>query len=919
MMTSEEYEDWCLRHTLNDSARALADSVRTSEPVRLVQSKIGNIRGRYPSRKMGRTIQFESESCELYGILTFEFDGADHLLGVVREFYDQPLTFKYKHKLRSGRTATVLHTPDFFVFLNWGGAFIEFKPEEALCKLAAKYPDRYLLEKDGRWRCPPAESYAEQFGFRYIVISNAELSTRFVRNIHFIQDYLSKDTPQVCAQHKVAALKIVEARQGISLLHLIERAEAVGLSADEIYTLIAVGELYVNLHAETLAVSRDAHVYSQKDVAPPKLLQNSETLMPKARYISMKEGSRFVCDNRILEIRLLGESKIFFDSDKGPVELTHRQFEELFHKGELKKVDSDTAVDLSAEDRAQEILDNASERDRSEALRRKRILDCWLNSEALPEPVSTRTLARWKSARLVGERVYQNPLVGLLSRFSDRGDRKTGKIDPVAKEIALRLLDSEYETYVQKSLFAVYGLIELECEAVPVKCPSYVTVSSYKDGLPKYQQACKRKGRRAAYTKKPFYFRLEVGTPRHGDRPFEICHIDHTELDIELVDPETRENYGRPWATFLVDAFSRRILAVYLTFEEPSYRSCMMVLRECVRRFNRLPQTIVVDGGSEFGSQYFEILMAAFEVTIKTRPASQPRFGGIIERLFNTTHKELIHNLKGNTQITRNFRQITKDNNPRALATWSLEQLDEVLCDWAYNKYDVERHWTLKRAPHEIFSMTLKLTGERKHRLIQYDDHFTKLTLPSTRKGTAKYVSGRGFKCNGVYYRYIGNEIDEDDLDGKQVRVRYEPFNLKYGYIYFNKRWLDCVTDKYPELEGRTEKEQKIISAEIKQLNKLISRELPERAKKRALNVMSAEAVQEDESKKLDLARKKSTQNRTVLKRIAGSLIMPSAELHTDVIPSNSIERELDNLRMLPSSPFAGMDVSKLARLEELK
>src|ERR1700752_2457385 len=191
--------------------------------------------------------------------------------------------------------------------------------------------------------------------------------------------------------------------------------------------------------------------------------------------------------------------------------------------------------------------------------------------------------------------------------------------------------------------------------------------------------------------------------------------------------------------------------------------------------------------------------MAAFEITIKTRPASQPRFGGVVERLFKTANKELIHNLKGNTQITRDVRQITKDNDPRRLAVWSLGWLDVALCDWAYNRYDVERHWTIKRSPRDVFAATLRLTGERKHRLIRYDEHFMKLTLPSTRKGTAKYEAGKGFKCHGEYYRYIGDEVNEDDLDGKQLRVRYEPFNLKYGYIYFNKRWLDCVTDKHPE------------------------------------------------------------------------------------------------------------------------
>ena len=54
-----------------------------------------------------------------------------------------------------------------------------------------------------------------------------------------------------------------------------------------------------------------------------------------------------------------------------------------------------------------------------------------------------------------------------------------------------------------------------------------------------------------------------------------------------------------------MDAYSRRLLAVYLTFDPPSYRSIMMVLRICVQRFERFPQSIVVDGGREFHSVYY--------------------------------------------------------------------------------------------------------------------------------------------------------------------------------------------------------------------------------------------------------------------------------------------------------------------------
>jgi len=64
----------------------------------------------------------------------------------------------------------------------------------------------------------------------------------------------------------------------------------------------------------------------------------------------------------------------------------------------------------------------------------------------------------------------------------------------------------------------------------------------------------------------------------------------------------------------LTDAFTRRLLVVYVTFDPPSYRSAMMVLRECVWRNARLPQAIVVDGGPDFRSIYFETL--SFDATL---------------------------------------------------------------------------------------------------------------------------------------------------------------------------------------------------------------------------------------------------------------------------------------------------------------
>ncbi len=150
----------------------------------------------------------------------------------------------------------------------------------------------------------------------------------------------------------------------------------------------------------------------------------------------------------------------------------------------------------------------------------------------------------------------------------------------------------------QRGLKAVWGEYVNESEKRKVPYASYSSFVAAAKQRPRYEQTKKRQGPRAAYQHESFYWTLDrATTPRHGDRPFEIAHIDHTELDIELRCSRTGRNLGRPWATFMVDAYTRRVLVVYLSYDPPSYRTCMAVIRECVRRHGRMPQTIVVDGG----------------------------------------------------------------------------------------------------------------------------------------------------------------------------------------------------------------------------------------------------------------------------------------------------------------------------------
>src|SRR5947209_18647958 len=103
----------------------------------------------------------------------------------------------------------------------------------------------------------------------------------------------------------------------------------------------------------------------------------------------------------------------------------------------------------------------------------------------------------------------------------------------------------------------------------------------------------------------------------------------------------------------------------------------MMVMRLCVTRYGRLPTAITVDGGPEFRSVYFEHLLALYKVRKHQRPASEPRFGSPLERLFGSLETEFLYHLLGNTQAAQPPRRMTRATSPELLAVWTLPALAE--------------------------------------------------------------------------------------------------------------------------------------------------------------------------------------------------------------------------------------------------
>jgi putative transposase len=333
-----------------------------------------------------------------------------------------------------------------------------------------------------------------------------------------------------------------------------------------------------------------------------------------------------------------------------------------------------------------------------------------------------------------------------------------------------------------------------------------------------YEQTLAREGARAAYPFKDYTRESKKTVNRHGNYAWALAHIDHTELDLVLCDSRTGQVLGKCWLTLLILASPRRIASFYLTFDPPSYRSCMMALRLCVQRYGRLPSCLIVDGGPEFASVYFEQLLALYRVRKQQRPASEPRFGSPQERLFGSLDTELLYHLLGNTQATRQSRQVTRATDPRRQACWTLPKLAQQVQQWADEEYETRRHPSLGMTPRQAYDLSIEQDGERRHKEILYADRFLKATFPSTRKGTAKVIAGVGVTIN--HLEYWCEAMRDPTVENTQVKVRYDPFDVSVGYAYIDGRWRKCDCP-YNAFANCSERELQLLTEEFRKRNQV--------------------------------------------------------------------------------------------------
>jgi putative transposase len=878
MLNAEQFENWCQLNDINKAAKVRILDIRFKEPERKVSGGQKNVHGFYPSVKMGKTIQFESNKVEFPGIYQMEHDSQ------VLEYYDQPDRMMLKYTTKDGKPIGHGHTPDYFVINNESAGWEEWKTEEELIELSELNPNRYCKDEFGVWRCPPGEEVATKLGLYYRVRSSGDINWNLHRNLIFLQDFMGESIVRVTKETKETIIKLVTDHQGITLNDLITFILEREILVDDLYGMVVMGDIFINLSVYPLGEAEYAKVYNseQTALAHDRFAQESEGAFQFTPVI-LEVGKDILWDQVRWKIINVGEPDITLLREDGETtRLPQEHFEGFMREGKITgpvEVEKD-----EIEAKALAIFQSAGPDDYELANYRYEIITQFEQGELSKDcKVPLRTIRDWRKKFNDALMHFNNGYIGLLPKDKSKGNR-IPRLSPKVYKIIYEAIDDKIKNVIKPKYLSVWGDVCLSCEEIGQQPPTYKTFTLLINQVPTVELVRSREGRRAAYQYEHPFMELDRTTPRHGDRPFEIAHIDHTQLDIELVCSKTGKVLGRPWLTLMTDAFTRKILAIYLTYDPPSYRSCMMIMRECVHRHLRLPDTIIVDGGKEFQSVYFDSLLAIYKCTKKVRPPAQARFGSVCERLFGTTNTQILYNLLGNTQSTKKVRQMSKEVNPSLNAVWTMSALYRLLSEYVYETYDTKEHPALFCSPREAFDRGIQRSGVRSKRRIAYDETFKMLTLPTTKKGTAEVDGRLGVKINYIYYSCT--RLRSPDVVKKQVPVRYDPYDMGTAYVYVKGKWHACISEYYAILKGRTEKEVNFATQEIRKRHNQHQKSLMVNAKK------IAELLREARNEELELQKMKDAENKVVLHVIDGGKSKSSSYELTQEVPLKAVGSE---------------------------
>lgn len=311
-------------------------------------------------------------------------------------------------------------------------------------------------------------------------------------------------------------------------------------------------------------------------------------------------------------------------------------------------------------------------------------------------------------------------ILALIDR--KRGAKHKRRIIHALETVVQQIIEEIYLKQEGGSIQDVFDKVETNVKLLnvsrntPLIIPSRATVYRYLATYDLYLVMEARKGKQAAER----HFRA-TGKGPEPKYILERVEVDHTPLDLLIVDGVTGLTLGRPTVTFFLDRYTRMPLGFEIGFEPPSELAVIRALRHAIMPKHYVEKdypdvenrwlaygiiiTLVCDNGLEFHSHQLRRICAELNIELVFCPKKQPHYKGAIERFLGTFNRQLSHKIAGTTFSNIESRG---DYDSEKEAFMTLAELKRLVHVWIIDVYTQTPHKGLDTTPALAWSEGLK-------------------------------------------------------------------------------------------------------------------------------------------------------------------------------------------------------------------
>ncbi|QGX40148.1 Mu transposase C-terminal domain-containing protein [Permianibacter aggregans] len=426
-----------------------------------------------------------------------------------------------------------------------------------------------------------------------------------------------------------------------------------------------------------------------------------------------------------------------------------------------------------------------------------------IKSRAAEVDIPYTTLYRWiRQYRDTGQ------MAGLLRQT--RTDKGTKRLSNEQEKIVEESIKKHRMTVQRKKTSKVIEDVKKVCRAAGLAVPHANTIRARVNDFSLREVYEAQYGKKAAREKYDLY----RGKYDEATYPLKIIQIDHTPMDICVVDSQSREPIGTPFLTMAIDVYSRMVCGFYISLDAPSANSVGMCVShmmlpkdEFLAKHNistswdvwGKPDCIHVDNGKDFRSNTLQRACEQYGIDLQYRPLGRPNFGGHIEALLGTIMKEL-HSLPG-TKFSNVAERANYDTEGRACLT--VPELEKWVTHFIVEVYHQRKHSALYGSPAQKFKDGIFGTGTTPGRGVAtrpLNEAQLRLDfLPVFYRTVQAYgiLLDHIFYYHEILQRWVGEQNPSPAaVDGKFV-VRRDPRDI--SEIYF----FDPSTGQYHRIPYR--------------------------------------------------------------------------------------------------------------------